>query len=174
QRLARVRVELERQAQPTRMRDLHRLEIDRQLVRVRHRRLQRGERLVTELDRRHPVLDRIRAEDVAEARRDYDAEAVVLEPPGCMLARRTAPEVAAGDQDLCARVLGPVELEVGILRPVEEEELAVAGALDPLQELLRHDLVGVDVGAVEYRNASGQTDERLHPSSRTSVKWPAI
>jgi hypothetical protein len=35
--------------------------------------------------------------------------------------------------------------------PVEEEELAVAGALDALEELLGDDLVGVDVGAVERR-----------------------
>ena len=44
---------------------------------------------------------------------------------------------------------GSVQLEVRVLHPVEEQELAVARALDPLQELLRDDLVGVDVGAVE-------------------------
>ena len=40
----------------------------------------------------------------------------------------------------------------GILHPVEEEELAVARALDPLQELLRDDLVGVDVAAGRGRD----------------------
>ena len=72
-----------------------------------------------------------------------------------VLARGAAAEVAAGDEDRRALVLRPAQLEVGILHPVEEEELAVARALDPLQELLRDDLVGVDVGAVEHRGAAG-------------------
>ena len=42
-----------------------------------------------------------------------------------------------------ARPAAPVEA------PVEEEELAEAGTLDPLQELLRDDLIGIDVRAVE-------------------------
>ena len=37
----------------------------------------------------------------------------------------------------------------GLLGPVVEQELAEAGALDPLEELLGHDLVGVHVGTVE-------------------------
>ena len=36
-----------------------------------------------------------------------------------------------------------------VAAPVVEQELAVAGALDALEELLGDDLVGVDVGAVE-------------------------
>ena len=56
---------------------------------------------------------------------------------------------------LDALVLGPVQLEVRIglpvvrEAPVEEQELAEAGALDPLEELLGDDLVGIDVGAVQ-------------------------
>src|SRR5581483_9802581 len=75
--------------------------------------------------------------------------------------------------------LRPVQLEVGVLAPVEEQELAVAGALDPLQELLRHDLIGVDVCPVEDGDAALDTANRLHAtaagsSSRTSTKRPAI
>ena len=45
----------------------------------------------------------------------------------------------------------PPGLELqALLAPVVEQELAEARALDPLQELLRDDLVGVDVGAVEH------------------------
>src|SRR6478672_2057185 len=106
------------------MDDLELLEVDRELVRVGHRLLQLRERCLAELDRRHAVLDGVGPEDVAEARRDDDAEAGVLEPPGGVLARRAAAEVAAGDQDLRTLKLGSVELETGILRPVEEEELA--------------------------------------------------
>ena len=41
-----------------------------------------------------------------------------------------------------------------LLRPVVEDELAEAGALDPLEELLGDDLIGVHVGAVEHRRSS--------------------
>src|SRR5206468_2985092 len=53
ERLARILVELERHAQPARVRDLHRLEVDGQLVRVRHRRLQFGERVLAESKKRN-------------------------------------------------------------------------------------------------------------------------
>src|SRR5581483_4350232 len=61
--------------------------------------------------------------------------------------------------------LRPVQLEVGVLAPVEEQELAVAGALDPLQELLRHDLIGVDVCPVEDGDAALDTANRLHATT---------
>src|SRR5260221_11705708 len=77
-------------------------------------------------------------------------------------------------------MLGPVEHEVPSLAPVVEEELAEAGPLDALQELLRDDLVGVDVRHRERREAAPDRADRLHrtarepASSRTSVKWPAM
>ena len=72
--------------------------------------------------------------------------------------------------------LRPVEREVGIAAaPVVEQELAEARALDPLQELLRHDLVGVDVGAVERGDRARDADERLHQLQLlTSTRCPAI
>ena len=102
-----------------------------------------------ELHREHPDLGAVGAEDVREARRDDGAEAVVLERPGGVLARRAAAEVAAGHQDRRAGVRGLLEREALLAPPVPEQELAEAGALDALQELLGDDLVGVDVGAVE-------------------------
>src|SRR6185437_14077280 len=57
--------------------------------------------------------------------------------------------------------------------PVVEQKLAVAGPLDPLQELLGDDLVGVDVRAVEHRDAPRHPRDGLHPSSRTSTNRPA-
>src|SRR5581483_7565078 len=139
---------------------------------------------LVELHGEHPDLAGVRAEDVAEGRRDHDVEAVVLERPRGVLARRAAAEVAAGEQDLGAGELGPVQLAAGarlsllVVAPVEEEELAVAGALDPLQELLGDDLVGVDVRTVEHRHPAADDAQRLHAgtasSSRTSTKRPAI
>ena len=69
-----------------------------------------------------------------------------------------------------------VEDEVGlVLAPVEEQELAEAGALDALQELLRDDLVGVDVGAVERRDggrSGGRTAPSVPAPVATSTRWP--
>ena len=154
---------------PPGRRDRQRLEVDGQL-RGRH---QPPDLLLGQRDRDEPDLRRVRREDVAERRRDDHLEAVVLERPGGVLARRAAAEVPSRDQDRRPGVLGSVQLEARILAPVVEQELAVAGALDPLQELLRDDLVGVDVGAVEHGDA-GRSIRRngLHAAatSRTSAK----
>ncbi len=57
---------------------------------------------------------------------------------------------------------GPVQREVGILPPLEEEALGEAGALDALEELLRDDLIGVDVRAIERRDRARDLRECLH------------
>src|SRR5690348_13082603 len=71
-----------------------------------------------------------------------------------------------------------MQLERGVLHPVEEEELTEAGALDALQELLRDDLVGVDVCPVEHDGGRRHRLERLHAGtstrSRASAKCPRI
>jgi hypothetical protein len=46
--------------------------------------------------------------------------------------------------------------------PVIEEEVAVAGALDALEELLGDDLVGVDVGTVERDGLAGENVDGMH------------
>ena len=112
--------------------------------------------LFAEADEDDAVLARVREEDVGEGGRDDGEEAVLVERPCGVLARAAAAEVLSGDENLRAFVLGLVEDEVrpllddigrfGVVAPVEEEELAVAGALDALEELLGDDLVGVDVG----------------------------
>src|SRR5207344_649547 len=72
---------------------------------------------------------------------------------------------------------GPL-VAVFVVAPVEERVLPVARALDPLQELLRDDLIGVDVGAVEHRDPGRHLRDRLHAgtgcpvSARTSTKCP--
>jgi hypothetical protein len=76
--------------------------------------------------------------------------------------------------------------------PVVEQELAEAGAFDPLQELLGDDLIGVDVGPIERDDFPFVSAEWLHCLSLSlasrragrrryllnfqfliSVKWPA-
>jgi hypothetical protein len=46
--------------------------------------------------------------------------------------------------------------------PVVEEEVAIAGALDALEELLGDDLIGVDVGAVERDGVAGEDVDGMH------------
>src|SRR4029078_672127 len=112
-------------------------------------------------------------EDVREAGGDDRIEAVILQRPGRVLARRARPEVRPGREDRGALELRAVEREVRLLDPVVEQALAKPGALDPLQEQLGDDLVGVDVGPVEGGDGAGDDAHRLHAtSSRTSVRWP--
>ena len=66
--------------------------------------------------------------------------------PRRVLARRAAAKVATGEENPAPLM---IELEVGILAPVIEEQFAETRALDPLEELLWDDLVSVDVVAVE-------------------------
>src|SRR5262245_29540499 len=61
-----------------------------------------------------------------------------------------------------------LELDFARAKPVIEEELAVAGPVDPLQELLGHDLVGVDVVAVEHRNTTLDHFNRFHGTPSAS------
>ena len=66
-------------------------------------------------------------------------------------------DAPAGDEDLVVRQVPAV-----LLGPVEEQELAEAGALDALEELLGDDLVGVDVGAPEDADGAGDGLDRSH------------
>ena len=49
--------------------------------------------------------------------------------------------------------------------PIEEQILAEAGPLDPLQKLLGNDLIGIDVGPVHRGDQAGVFGEGLHGRS---------
>ena len=89
-----------------------------------------------------------------------------------MLAARTATEIAPGQQDARAGVLGPVQLELGIVRavvqepPIEKQKLPKTRPLDPLEELLGDDLVRIDVRPVHRRDQSGVFCKGLHGFSQ--------
>src|SRR6185437_13995044 len=99
---------------------------------------QRAAVLVGQDDRQQSDLGAVGVEDVGEARRDDRAKAVVLQAPRRVLARGAAAEVLAGDEDRVGR-----QIPAGLLGPVVEQKLSKARALDALEELLGHDLVGV-------------------------------
>src|SRR5690606_8033183 len=105
------------------------------------------------------------------------AKAVVFQRPRSVLARAAAAEVVAREQDLRAVVARLVEHEVGVERtlavvragladvevaPLVEGVGAEPATLDRLQELLRDDRVGVDVGAVERRDQAVELGKRIH------------
>ena len=108
-----------------------------------------------EPDRHHAVLKAVIEEDVGERRRDHGPEAVVGQSPRGMLAAGAAAKVPPRQEDARPGRRRLVELELRVRRavgqepPVEEQILAKPRPLDPLEELLGNDLVGIDVGPVE-------------------------
>ena len=129
--------------------------------------------LLWERDQKDAILGGIRVEDVGEARRDYATEAIIGECPGGMFAGGSATEVFVRDEDLSTLVAREVELEVWIWRlrarlfiapvaPVEEQKLAVAGALNALEKLLGNDLVGVHINPVERGDEGAQSAKGFH------------
>ena len=128
-----------------------RLEIDGQPVAgpARARRQRRQRRLV-DARGEEAVADGVAAKMSANDGAMTTRKPAVEQRPGGMLARRAAAEVHAGDEDRRAGVVRLVQHErrIALPRPpVVEQERAEARSLDPLQELLRDDLIGVDVVA---------------------------
>ncbi|MCY1443099.1 hypothetical protein D9M71_594980 [compost metagenome] len=109
-----------------------------------------------------------------------------------MLAARTATEVLTGEQYTGTLVTRMVQDKIRVLRalavvlvrladiqvaPLIEQVGAKARALDRLQKLLGNDLVGVDVGTVQWRDKAGVLGKGFHAAlpwinSRTSTKRP--
>src|SRR5690606_19730011 len=125
--------------------------------------------LRAEFDREQADLGAVGAEDVGERRGDDRFESPVLQTPWGVLAAGAGTEVGSGHEDLGVGVLGALEHEVGVLAPVGEDELAVAGAFDPLEVLLGHDLVGVDVRPRQRSDRAGDRVDRVHVSSSQPV-----
>src|SRR5260221_12025675 len=125
-----------------------------------------------EADEDNAILTGVGREDIGESWCDDHEETILTQSPGRVLARGSAGEVLLCDEDLCAPVLRLVENEVRIglacvgsflnAPPVEEEKVAIAGALDALEKLLRDDLVRIDIGQ-RQRDGFGADDvDRLH------------
>ena len=133
---------------------------------------------------KHPHLEAVVEEDVAEGRRDDRADPVGGERPDRVLPRGAAAEVVGGDEDARGTKRGLIEDEV---RPfpavlveahVVEEEPRVLRPPGPMQESRGDDAVGIDVHGIEWHRRRGERGEGLHPqapatpSVRTSVSRP--
>ena len=132
--------------------------------------------------REKTVAQRIVLEDVPEALADHDPHAPVKERPGRVFARRPVSEVASRNEDRALAIGFPIEHEIGVLhrfRRVEvaafvKEVLPKALAVDRKEELLRNDLVRVDVRGVEGGRNAGVGLERFHQFSPKKVRTSAI
>ena len=132
--------------------------------------------------REEAVAKRIVLEDVPEALADHDPHAPVEERPGSVFAARAVSEVASRKEDRALAIGFPIEHEIGILRRFRgvevaafvKEVLAEALAVDRKEELLRNDLVRVDVRGVEGGRNAGVGLERFHQFSPKKVRTSAI
>src|SRR6267154_320606 len=89
-----------------------------------------------------------------------------------MLARRAAPKVFARHQDRSRGIARRIEHKLAGLfsevfsipykAPVIKQKLPTAGALNPLQELLRNNLISVHIHFVERNNDAGVSTKCLH------------
>src|SRR5205085_12524360 len=134
-----------------------------------------GDLGVGERDGQTGVLHAVVHEDVCEGGRDDGAKAVVEERPRGVLARRAAAEVTPGDEDGRATVARLVKDErrvgraVRVVAPVVEEELTEARSLDALEELLRDDLIRVNVRAFKRHGDAFVNSEGKH--KLVNGKW---
>ncbi len=131
-------------------------------------------------DGQNAVLEAVVVEDVGEARGDHAADAEIEQRPGRVLARRTAAEIVARDEDLGLPIGRLVEHEIRVLRTVVaiahlgEEADAEAGALDGLEVLLGDDHVGIDIDDPHRRRDAFQHSELVHrPHSLKTTRIPA-
>src|SRR5882724_1577485 len=128
-------------------------------------------------DRQETVLEAVVEEDVAEARCDHGAEAVIVKRPHRMLARGATAEVAVADQDARRAVFGAVEHELRLLAAVVveaqivEQQLAPAVLAAAPEKARRDDLVGIDVRRAHRHRDGIKTLEWLHVSA--SPSWCA-
>ncbi len=114
------------------------------------------------------VLHAVVRKYVGERWRDDGAKAIIQKRPRRVLARRAASEISACHEDRRALIAGRIQNKRGVQRaacgvaPIVEQEFPEARALDALQELLRNDLIRINIRAVERRDYSTVNAKRFH------------
>jgi len=90
--------------------------------------------------------------------------------PGCgvSVAGAAGSEIRARNQNFSAFVFGTIEDELGIVfaigqkSPIEKQSATQSATHHRLEKLLGNDLIGIDVGSIEWRHQSGKIFERFH------------
>src|SRR5271168_1473614 len=130
-------------------------------------------------DGQQAVLQRIDAKNIGDLSADDGANAEIQERPGSMLARGSAAEIPAGDQDLRAARLGPIQNEIRVraavaaVTPIGKQLLAQSFLGGRGEEARGNDLVGVDIAGRDDHGFGANALHGLHYiSSRGSVILP--
>ena len=119
-------------------------------------------------DREHTVLHAVVGEDVGERRGDDSPVTIVRKRPDSVLARGAAAKILSRNQNAGSGIAWLVQDKTGIgiargrTSPVVEQKFSETSLLDALQELLGDDLVGVNVGTIEWSYSAGMFAEWLH------------
>src|SRR5258708_21838990 len=126
-------------------------------------------------DGQEAVLAAIVGENISKRWCDDSAETKVAKRPHRMLAGRATAKISSRDKNTRIFVPRLMQNEVILFRtlrrisPVVKKKLAKAGTLDPLKELFGDDLVGVHVGALEWRDQSPMYAKWLHRAALIMV-----
>src|SRR5205814_8256761 len=117
--------------------------------------------------------------NVSERPSKHSTKTKILHRPDSVFARRSATKILSRHKHACSGIAGLVQGKGGILRtvlaaaPVIEQKFAKASALDSFEELLGNDLVGINVGAIEWNDFTFMNAGRLHdPPKYRSLKLP--
>jgi hypothetical protein len=152
--------------------DLLRLQIDleRRILGESDVFAQRLAKRLGQADQQQAVLAGIARKYVAEAGRDDASDAEIGQRPDRMLARRSAAEIAVGDEDLRLSARRLVKHEIAALAAVlvETEHLeqmfAEPGAGQRFHIIRGNDHVGIDIGERQRRRDRFHPNELLHTS----------
>lgn len=123
---------------------------------------------VADSDGQNAVLEAIVVEDIGETWGDDHAETVILQRPWSVLATRSATEVPPRQQHTRVAILGQIENKFRIIRPVvqvapiEKKEFFIARSLNSFEELLRDNLIGIDVRPIHGQDKAGVGGEGSH------------
>src|SRR5580692_2228947 len=80
----------------------------------------------------------------------------------------------ARHQDVGSGILGVIQHEVAVVAPFGKQTCPEPSALDAFEPVRRDDLVGINIGAIEWDGATGDDDDGLHRSRSSGVaKLPA-
>ena len=138
---------------------------------------QLGDLRFAQNDGQQAIFEAIVEENIGIAGRDDGSEAILVQRPRCVLARRAATEVFPSDQNAGARITRLVQHEIWVgfaagrvlarvaivkIAPSIKQMLAKTGFADGFEKLLGDDRVSVDVFAVHRGDQAFVYGEFLH------------
>ena len=108
-------------------------------------------RSLVQPNRQKAVLQAVVKKNIAKTRSDHRSKTIIHQTPRSMFSRRAAAEIRPGNKDRRTGVTRIVQNKirfwraVGFRPPIIKQKRTVTRSLDPCQELLRNDLVRIDI-----------------------------